>query len=861
MRWIAAYALVASSVAQVPELRVANPRSIPYDFRCLAAADGRFVAGVGITDINNPEANFGALYTSTDGVTWVRAITGSNAFTAAAHGNGTFLAQESQGWIHTSPDGVTWQRQRQERSFWTIVHGAGVFVGLPFQGPIGVSTNGTAWTSVPIPIADYTVSVLTYGAGRFVALGLPGVAITSIDGRSWSAVKGPNFRVSSVAYGAGRFVASGTRSDFVDRDPVYAISSDGLDWTEISLPVGTGASLPATVSFANDRFFAFGQLASNKASPLWSSSDGRTWTVRENAIRTGVRYIAHNGTTFVAVGPGGGRAYSVDGEVWTAPDTAGSGDMVAAVKLGDRWFAFSSLGDVWASSDGSAWSSAGKIDLPARVVAAAASPTTIMVLCATGEIVTGRPETGWRPFKAAYVYGDDMFSLAYGAGTWVAGSWGGVHVSRDGERWQYISLGLNNLVRGITYAGNHFYAAGSGGVIAKSSDGMTWSTIQVSTTSSFHGIAGTAGKVIVVGQGGVIAVSEDGASWSVETPGETGFSAKHLSGIAYARGMFWAGGMGRVLVSTDGKRWQKIAPFPGVASAVNGVAGQDGTIVVMADRGLMAVADIPAPRIRNLSVLATLEGPSDALTLGYIVSGRDRAQTAPVVVRSVGPSLAPLGVVAPAVDPRLECYAGPTLVAENNDWSGTELATAMASVGAFPLPVGSRDAAAFLSAPTGQNTVVARALEPGAVLAEVYDATPAVEVRDATPRLMNVSVLKKVSDRITVGFVVAGTMPMRVLVRAVGPGLQQFAIRDAAADPSLTVFRNGNAVASNDDWGGTVTLGDAYTTVGAFSLPAASKDAAAILELLPGDYSVEVRGHVVPAGTVLVEVYALPPAD
>lgn len=293
--YVLVFALSTVGFAQVPALRVVNPRTIPHDFRCIAAGDGQFVAGVGVNDINHPPTDLGALYSSADGATWEKRLSGGFAFVCAAYGGRVFVAQDAQGWVYRSSDGAsTWSRVRQERPCWAIVFGAGGFVGLPFQGPIISSVNGITWASTASPLPDYSVSCLAYGNGRFVAVGVPGAAMTSEDGRAWRAVQGPPFRATSITYGAGRFLAAGTRTSFVDRDPVYASSVDGQEWTEIALPAGRGAAFPAAICFAGDHFFGFGQLGSKKASSLWISTDGLAWQVREDgcAGRHELRYRA-----------------------------------------------------------------------------------------------------------------------------------------------------------------------------------------------------------------------------------------------------------------------------------------------------------------------------------------------------------------------------------------------------------------------------------------------------------------------------------------------------------------------------------------------------------------------------------------
>jgi hypothetical protein len=109
------------------------------------------------------------------------------------------------------------------------------------------------------------------------------------------------------------------------------------------------------------------------------------------------------------------------------------------------------------------------------------------------------------------------------------------------------------------------------------------------------------------------------------------------------------------------------------------------------------------------------------------------------------------------------------------------------------------------------------------------------------------------------GFVLGGSTPTKVLVRAIGPTLGSFGVPGTVADPQLTLFNSSSAkIGENNDWGGTAELTAAFTSVGAFALPATAKDAALLVTLSPGNYSVEVSGVSTTTGVALVEVYEVP---
>ena len=107
-----------------------------------------------------------------------------------------------------------------------------------------------------------------------------------------------------------------------------------------------------------------------------------------------------------------------------------------------------------------------------------------------------------------------------------------------------------------------------------------------------------------------------------------------------------------------------------------------------------------------------------------------------------------------------------------------------------------------------------------------------------------------------VGFVVAGTAPKTVLIRASGPALSQFGVAGVLSDPKLSLTTAaGIAVASNTVWGGSSQIASAASQVGAFAWSTSSKDSAILITLQPGNYTAQVCGANGDTGDALVEVY------
>jgi len=132
--------------------------------------------------------------------------------------------------------------------------------------------------------------------------------------------------------------------------------------------------------------------------------------------------------------------------------------------------------------------------------------------------------------------------------------------------------------------------------------------------------------------------------------------------------------------------------------------------------------------------------------------------------------------------------------------------------------------------------------------------------------IVNISTLGRLGaggESLTSGFVIGGGAHRTVLVRAVGPTLAAFGIPDALAQPVLSVFQGTRLIASNAGWAGVDGAGadaltGAFDRAGAFRLlDDTSRDAALILSLPPGAYTVQVRSADGAAGSALLEVYEL----
>lgn len=184
---------------------------------------------------------------------------------------------------------------------------------------------------------------------------------------------------------------------------------------------------------------------------------------------------------------------------------------------------------------------------------------------------------------------------------------------------------------------------------------------------------------------------------------------------------------------------------------------------------------------------------------------------------------------------------------------------------------GTVDASGTISGTTDNNARIAGTVQAATAAINV-SVTPAAgaaltfvgannDARADTERFFNISTRSQTgtaAGTLIVGFVIAGDKPKPVLVRAVGPTLGSFGVNGALSGARLEVFRGSTSLAIGNDWGAGTTadaIAAAATRVGAFALPANSKDAALLLTLAPGDYSAVVTGQAGATGIGLVEVY------
>jgi len=112
------------------------------------------------------------------------------------------------------------------------------------------------------------------------------------------------------------------------------------------------------------------------------------------------------------------------------------------------------------------------------------------------------------------------------------------------------------------------------------------------------------------------------------------------------------------------------------------------------------------------------------------------------------------------------------------------------------------------------------------------------------------------------GFIIQGTAPKRVVIRAIGPSLNGF-VAGALQDPKLELHdATGALIAGNDNWrstqiGGLIQADQSIDITGSGVAPTNDAESAILATLSPGGYTAVVQSASSLAGIALVEIYDL----
>jgi hypothetical protein len=291
------------------------------------------------------------------------------------------------------------------------------------------------------------------------------------------------------------------------------------------------------------------------------------------------------------------------------------------------------------------------------------------------------------------------------------------------------------------------------------------------------------------------------------------------------------------------------------SSSVSGsfASASSNAQVTVTSNGVLTTVNpnVPGPSAGqplNIATRMSVQTGDNVLIAGFIVTGPS-GSTKKVLIRGLGPSLAQFGVPNTLSDPLLELHQPDGSVVSNDNWQQGD--TSQIPNGFAPSDP--REAVIVATLAPGNYSAVVKGAngETGVGIAEVYDLDAS-----SAARLSNISTrgfINTGDDVMIGGFIVAGTEPVKILVRAIGPTLTDFGVQRALADPTLELHDSNGSSISNDDWRETQESEIIATTIP----PNKDQEPAILATLVPGNYTAVVRGKDNTTGIGLVEAYNL----
>ena len=258
--------------------------------------------------------NGGALFQSTDGITWTAAAGNWAAMAGVTNVNGIiftgvgYVAVGDAGLILFSADNTNWTAGTYATppvaasNLNALASNGSRLVAVGDGGAIYYSDNNAAtWTAAAAPAGTGNLYGIASSTGNWVAVGAAGTIITSTDGSTWvpaaSVTPAITTDLRSISSLIGTYAAVGVGGE-------TARSTDGVNWTtQVITPndlLAVAGSVSGTGLF----------VAAGRAGVVFTSFDGITWTSRTSGTVSDLLSVVNGGGQFVVGGQAGTTLYS-----------------------------------------------------------------------------------------------------------------------------------------------------------------------------------------------------------------------------------------------------------------------------------------------------------------------------------------------------------------------------------------------------------------------------------------------------------------------------------------------------------------------------------------------------------------------
>ena len=750
------------------------------------------------------------LHTTDGGITWTRQggvfqQLSAIAFSDAQHGIATGNEH-----LYTLDGGNTWLLGTGGGGAGTVYDADMIDQNVGYTCGFGAVEKtidgGRTWTTQPIPLFGNFAGIDFVNATTGWVVGAEGSVYRTTDGgASWVQQR----HDTENSYSGVSFVDELHGWVCGYNRTILHTTDGGASWVTQSFPEGADAS---KIRFADaQNGWAVGGLRTI----LHTTNGGQTWNLQLGGVYADPanRYPfngldATSATNAVAVGGGNSVYATTDGNTWAS---LGNGSTTVSYRMARTdanhlWAANSNSEVLYTTNGGRKWERS--------IIQVAIDCDT----CSnTGDIAFLNDNEGWAVINGLFT-----------TSSWI---W---HTLDGGRTWQSLNNTDTGPLSGLAIVDANTLVAVSGyrDWIYRSTDsGITWTNIPHPSAESWFGsvrfVPGTQTGWTVGARGKILKSTDGGATWTLQRDGNHNFNLIDVSFADVNNG--WAVG-GEELHTTDGgNTW--VNQTTGVSASVSVYAvspttawiGGLGDLGQTTDSG--ATWALERPSETNWYAMTFLDAnngwaggrdqPFDDLPGSIWELNRSSATPTPTTTPVA--TATPTATSTPAATPTPTPVATPTATT-------TPTATPVGTTSPTPTP-------AATATPTASPSPTTKAIN------------------------LSTRILVRTGDNVGIGgFIITGSIPKHVLIRAIGPSLTGSGVPNVLADPVLELHGPGVfATITNDNWRQTQEV-----EIQATGIPPTNDFESAIdATLTPGAYTAIVRGNGNTSGVGLVEVYDL----
>ncbi|MGB0579181.1 MAG: hypothetical protein ACPGVU_05710 [Limisphaerales bacterium] len=471
------------------------------------------------------------------------------------------------GAIYTTPDGINWSRQTVTFSDWlrAVIWAGGQWVTVGETGTIATSNDGVSWTEQTSgTTAD--LNNIAYLDGTYHVVGGGGISLSSPDAVTWTS---ENIGATNDLFAIASAGASSRL--YVGEDVVWQ-TLNGSFWAQIA---GVQNGPPEWTYYAvlgfTDSFVLAGRTGLLVDAVRTNGVGVFTWTLPYETPRNWLWDSVHNGRDYVIVGDFGSIVTSANGTFLNnelPPDSAVNSTLLGVAGDTNLLVAVGDTGTIIFSTNSFT-----------EVVSTNSSGLTETNLVSTLGISW---ETANSPtmetLQGVTLYQDEFY---------IAGNNGYLAKSTDGTNWQAVPPFTSETLTGLAASDGvspALVAVGDNGTAFVSTDGSSFTAASVTATTDWlYKIRYLNGHFIVVGQNGTIITSADnGSTWNTQNSGTTAWinDVQHVGDSYYA-----VGTQGTLIQSTNVSNWETKPMI--TSKSLYSITSHDGQLLTSGVEGVV----------------------------------------------------------------------------------------------------------------------------------------------------------------------------------------------------------------------------------------------------------------------------------